>query len=405
MEELYYSKKLNTYFPTRLDVLLYAHDGRGLGHASRAIGIGMALRRCYPKLRILLVTGANVSQTLIGNSQLDWIKLPSYASMIVEGVSTGVDGPANFYKSVLGKHRSAMLAQIIQSFKPKCVLVDHNPMGKRKELLAALQQAKEFDTRWILGLRAVIGTQKDFWSEAYANIFQHHYSGILWYGDSAVLSRSHLDKINQHFSCQAEETGYVSRLYETKMVQDSQGKTFTGLLSIPWFSKNSSKFLSIFRDALVQRNKQEKWVLYLAPDETEKMKELFAKLPNCIINPVGEQYSRDILQADVAIVYSGYNSLMDIIAAEIPAILLQRDMKDQEQDIHIKQLTDACPDHLVGLEDDAVSSQTLNKVIDSLLSSNTFSSAINIRGSEQTAQYLAALCEASQQEDVIACGD
>jgi len=118
VEEQYYSKKLDQYFPTRLDILLYAHDGRGLGHASRTIGIGMAIKRLYPDLRVLFVSGASISQSLIGRSGLDWIKLPAYASKIENGVSTGVDGPAGFYKSVLGNHRATMLAQIVESFKP-----------------------------------------------------------------------------------------------------------------------------------------------------------------------------------------------------------------------------------------------------------------------------------------------
>ena len=51
----------------RLDVLIYAHDGRGLGHASRSIGVGMALRRLYPELKVLFVSGCSLSQELIGS--------------------------------------------------------------------------------------------------------------------------------------------------------------------------------------------------------------------------------------------------------------------------------------------------------------------------------------------------
>jgi predicted glycosyltransferase len=55
----------------RLDVLIYAHDGRGLGHASRSIGVGMALRRLYPDLKVLFVSGCSLSQELIGAAPLD----------------------------------------------------------------------------------------------------------------------------------------------------------------------------------------------------------------------------------------------------------------------------------------------------------------------------------------------
>ena len=38
MEDQYYSKKLDQFFPTRVDILLYAHDGRGLGHVHAGLG-------------------------------------------------------------------------------------------------------------------------------------------------------------------------------------------------------------------------------------------------------------------------------------------------------------------------------------------------------------------------------
>ncbi|MFC1516801.1 hypothetical protein ACFL7E_08620, partial [Thermodesulfobacteriota bacterium] len=93
MKDHYYSKKLKQYLPRRLDILLYAHDGRGLGHASRSIAIGMALKRLYPDFRVLQVTGCNLSQSLIDRAPLDWIKLPSYATRVHAGVSGGTDGP------------------------------------------------------------------------------------------------------------------------------------------------------------------------------------------------------------------------------------------------------------------------------------------------------------------------
>ena len=121
-------------------------------------------------------------------------------------------------------------------------LVDHNPLGKRKELVESLKLSQEFDTKWFLGLRAVIGTQEDFWSDAYAEIFQQYYSDIFWYGDAAVITDSQLSKINTHFNCQAKEMGYVSRLYESRILQPAQQKRLTGLVSVPWFSEHSRNF-------------------------------------------------------------------------------------------------------------------------------------------------------------------
>jgi len=388
MENLYYSKKLDQHFPTRLDLLLYAHDGRGLGHASRTIAIGMAVKRIYPGLRVLFVSGANISQSLIGDSGLDWIKLPSYASQITDGISSGIDGPANFYKSVLGHHRKAMLAHIVASFKPKCVLVDHSPLGKRKELLDALKISAKYGTKWILGLRAVIGTQKDFWSDELRDTFLTHYHSILWYGDSTVTGPEPVDRILSHFGRKPIETGYVSRLYETKLLSCSLEKSYAGTISIPWLSSKSGNFLNNLHSALQQRNKDEIWRIFIHSSEIHATQLLFSDLPNCIVEPVGERYSDAILNSAIAIIYGGYNSLMDTFAADIPAIVIMRELKDREQEIHLKQLLKHSPGKMTVIGESSAEIDVINQAITHQLKVKPRESTINIQGSTSSADYL-----------------
>lgn len=144
--------------------------------------------------------------------------------------------------------------------------------------------------------------------------------------------------------------------------------------------------------ALNQRDTNEKWVLYLNADEVEKAANLFSSLPHCRIKPVGDQYNKDLLEAQIGLVYSGYNSLMDVLAAGLPAILLRREMKDQEQDIHVQQLTHACPDKLTPLNDCEATSETINQTIDRLLQVRPVGSSINLLGSQNTADFLVSRC-------------
>ncbi len=388
MEDHYYSKKLDQHFPTRLDVLLYAHDGRGLGHASRTIAIGMALKRLHPGLRILFVTGAKISQSLIGNSNLDWIKLPSYASQIVDGVSTGIDGPANFYKSVLGLHRSAMLKQIVTSFKPKCVLVDHSPLGKRKELIEALEASKDFDTQWILGLRAVIGTQKSFWSDELRDVFNSYYSDIFWYGDSKVIGRHQLEQIAAHFRHQPTEMGYVSRLYESQKLLQKKTKTIAVTISIPWVSSDTYLFLTKLKSALIKINREQQSHIFISPDEVETTKELFKDVTNVIVEPVGEKYIESMLKSEVAIIYGGYNSLMDVLAAKTPAIVIKRKLQDLEQDIHVEQLLHKTSNSMIMIDEISTDVDAIFKTINQL-AKKQLESDICLCGSQVAAHQIA----------------
>jgi predicted glycosyltransferase len=391
LEDQYYFKELDQYFPARLDILLYAHDGRGLGHASRTIGIGMALKRLYPDLKVLFVSGTNISQSLIGQSTLDWIKLPSYASRIKNGVSTGVDGPANFHKSVLGHHRSQMLAQIIESFKPKCVLVDHSPLGKREELMTALKKSQSIDIRWILGLRAVIGNPKNFWSDLYRQTFETYYHYLFWYGDQMVLGKHQIKKIENHFGRTPKEIGYVSRMYETKQLLEKSENTFTGTISLPWLSLKSQTFIQTLKQTLALRDQTEKWKIFINNHDLPDLKKLFADLANVCVQHVGEEYAHTILNSEMAVIYGGYNSLMDVTAAGIPAIVVIREMKDQEQDEHIRQLLDHDPDTMVMAQESHTDVNTFNQAISLLLKHGSKTRSFNIQGSSKAARELVKL--------------
>ena len=110
-----------------LDILIYAHDGRGLGHASRSIGIGMALRRLFPNLKVLFVSGCRQSQELIGAAPLDWLKLPSYETIVENGKSRGIIGKSMFSDNQIGEFRAKELEHLVALYRPRLVLVDHTP--------------------------------------------------------------------------------------------------------------------------------------------------------------------------------------------------------------------------------------------------------------------------------------
>ena len=80
---------------SRIDVLLYAHDGRGLGHVSRSIAIGLSIRRLFPELKIALITGSPYAQMLTNQLPLEIIKLPSYNVKVQNGESYGAKNNIN----------------------------------------------------------------------------------------------------------------------------------------------------------------------------------------------------------------------------------------------------------------------------------------------------------------------
>lgn len=385
----------------RLDILIYAHDGRGLGHASRSIGIGMALKRLYPELKVLFVSGCKFSGELIGKSSLDWMKLPSYETRVIDGKSRGVIGNSGYQDKELGHLREEQLKQYIQLYRPRLVLCDHTPQGKHKELVPAIEYSSSNKTLWVLGLRGVVGGVSQVHSKLASHLFRENFCQLLWYGDSAILGKSHLQQLKLHYGYEPTECGYVSRLIELGKISDvfsESTQRYAGTIAIPWLGEKSQPLLQSLALALQEIGPQYgKWRLFIDSSnnkDQQLLNDLFAPLSHCLLEqPSGSRYVEALFQSKTAVIYGGYNSIMDVLSLEMPAVVVLREMSDGEQQIHLERLRSSSPDQLLVVEEE-VGSLELKETLEQCLARGTFQhSAINLDGAENAANQLVQLLE------------
>jgi predicted glycosyltransferase len=385
--------------PQPLDLFIYAHDGRGLGHASRSIAVGMACRRLYPQLRVLFVSGCRQTRELIAGAPLDWIKLPAYETEVIQGRSRGVRGRSNYSDDELGNLRAQTLAHLIEIFRPRLVLCDHTPQGKHRELKMALKASRHTRTRWVLGVRGVVGRVPQVRSELARNLFREHYRTILWYGDSGVLGRSHMERLFAQFGAEPVETGYVSRLGELMQLPqgrlNSKGpKALAGTISIPWLGQKTLSVLKSLAGATAALGERSgNWHLYLGSGldyaVASKIEQLFASQSKCRIRPPGEGYNKSLFSSRVALIYGGYNSLADVLQANIPAVALLRPMQDEEQAVHSEKLAQRTGAALIALREEEVDSGTLERALRTQLDLGTPAPhGINLEGAGNAARHL-----------------
>ena len=398
MQDHYYSKKLNQYFPTRVDYLLYAHDGRGLGHVSRTTAVGLALKRLYPESRVLLITGSAKAQMMVGRGALDWIKLPSYQTVLTKGASEGRDGDSGFYKSVLGNLRAEMIAAMVKILRPRCLLVDHNPRGKRQELLEALDQSSGTDCQWVLGLRAVIGEDKAVWSEETARVVDEYYREILWYGNRRVLGEAVLGRIGSHFTHSAVEMGYVSRLRELAQFYTRDTDSLERLactISLPWFGEHTAQLIHDLHGALGRIGEGlGNCHIYVEQSRAQEVGDLFSSLAHCLVEPIGDNYISSLIRSKTALIYGGYNSILDVMALGKPALVVLRATRDREQQEHLELLQRAVGEQMQVVDEEAISSRALEDGLRLLLASEADRSAeIDCNGAENTARHLHRLVQ------------
>jgi predicted glycosyltransferase len=384
----------------RLDILIYAHDGRGLGHASRSIGIGLALRRIYPDLKVLFVSGCRISQELIGSAPLDWLKLPSYETEVIAGKSCGIDGKSNFTDKELGTIRSDTLGHIIELYKPRVVLADHSPLGKHKELKSTLKTTASTNTKWVLGMRGVLGSVPQVQSGLAGELFKKYYTGLLWYGDSKILGTDHIKQLQTRFGTHPVECGYVSRLLE---IHNHRKKTLTkyeglaGTVSIPWLGESTFDFITELAKAFnILGESHGKWKIFIGTEEGSQtdmdIRALFKPLDHCSVETPGSRYNNALFNSRCALIYGGYNSLMDVLHLGTPCVVIIRNMQDKEQEIHLQQLQKKTGNQLIVLGENSLNHSDLFLALKTQLARpKKQDESINLNGAERAAKYLFSL--------------
>jgi len=385
---------------SRLDVLIYAHDGRGLGHVSRSVGIGLALRRLYPGLKVLFVSGSNFSKELIGEAPLDWLKLPSYKTCVIDGKSTGVPGDSLFSDKELGVFRSKSLSHLVRLYRPRVILVDHTPQGKHRELVEALQQSRMMGESeksiWVLGVRGVVGEVAQVTSGLARELFEKYFSHLLWYGDSNILGDDHMEHLAGLYGVAPCECGYVLRLaeyLEFNTVEARESTNYCGTVSIPWQGEGTGAFLqSLFGAVQTLGAEVGEWKIFLGEDGGAANRDsasLLSGLKNCSVEAPSSKYIPSLLHSRSAVIYGGYNSLMDVLYAGVSALVILREMKDDEQQIHLRRLQKVVGERLKVVSESDVSQDLLAELLQANLHIGSKSSVgIALNGAERAARLI-----------------
>ncbi len=167
--------------------LLYSHDGLGLGDVRRGLGIARELTELSPDASVLLVTGADEVESLGVPARVGILKLPGFPKWDDDATAGGLQIPEGEVRTL----RERLLAATAETFQPEVVLVAGHPFGISGELGPALEIARAFGARAVLGLTDVIddpGTVDVEWHAR--GVFERiaaYYSRVLVYGQPNLL--------------------------------------------------------------------------------------------------------------------------------------------------------------------------------------------------------------------------
>lgn len=379
-------------------ILAYSHDGYGLGHLRRNFRLLSAFGARWPDARIMLATGARSAESIIGH-QVDRVQLPT-----VEKVANGCYSPTDVettFESVLARRRQ-LLTETVREFRPDLLLVDRYPRGMHDELAEALTAHRRFGGLAVLGLRDILDAPNVVISEWHAQHYNQAivecYDTVFCYGDQTVYDPIGEYQLSPPVRNRLQFTGYladqVTTLAALNVRQSYRNERQLAVCTLGG-GKDAAHVARSFVDAMRTLGRNG-WtgVLITGPYMTKPDVDQFSG--NDVVRVI--RMVRDVpsylAAADVVVCMGGYNTLCEVLAVRVPAVVIPRIQPRTEQLMRAQLF--AQRGLLSYLHPNQLNAGTLAQAIDTAATTDRDQLARNVqgishRGVNNTAQYLADL--------------
>lgn len=333
----------------RKRVLIYSHDTFGLGHLRRSLLIAAELTSLPEVGSVLVATGSPRANAFPLPDGCDTIKLPS-----VTKSPNGEYRPRTLGLPVadLTRIRADLLLSAGRAFRPNMILVDHAPMGMRGELGPLFADLEGWSTRprVVLGLRDVIDDpvvvrrewdQVDAWSALHSI-----YDRILVYGDPTVLTTAQELALPKGLPGKVSFVGYLGRPIPPHpraregadpLILVTTGGGGDGQALIRAYARFLAELPSPhpfpFRSLVVTGP-------LLSTARQQEALALFSGLAHPVeVISFTDRFEHMLAQASGVVAMGGYNTVVEILSASVPALLVPRREPRREQWIRAERLS------------------------------------------------------------------
>lgn len=325
-------------------VLIYSHDTYGLGHFRRCTLVASGLVGTHPEAEVLIVTGSPRTQSFRLPDRVDTVKLPTATK----------DGAGRYRARKLGMDlpalvgfRSDLIASTINSYRPDVILVDHAPLGMSRELVPVLDEIGRGSDRprLVLGLRDIIddvGRVDAAWHQDGTWDRIGVYDEILVYGDEQVTTTASELALAKRAAVPVHHTGYVA----PAMPGPTTDEPF--LLVTAGGGGDGQTMMRAYLDAVESgATNGVKSVVVTGPllssGRRAELMNRAAKLQNVEIIEFTDRLRQLISSALGVISMAGYNTVVELLAAKTPALLVPRCAPRLEQHLRSVRLSAVVP--------------------------------------------------------------
>ena len=330
-------------------ILLYSHDGTGLGHLRIVLGLATDLAARRPDASLLILTGSMQIDSFELPTNVDYVKLPAmpkrhlYADLPVPGAEGTLHKQAIFI-------RSAVARATIEAFRPHLIVVDHAPAGLFRELVDSLQslhqnlsQAPE-RPRIVLLMRDITfgpDQTKLIWQkEGVRDLLEQIYDRILVYGDRDIFDPILEYRLSPVIAHKTTFCGYLTPPAPTRPAAAVRAGLGVGDLPLVAVSvgggADGAPLLRAYLSGL-RRSSPPAVASFvvtgpLLPEEDRHdVERLAAGLPQLTLVPFTADWIDIVHAADAVVCMGGYNAMTEAVHARQRAIVVPRLPGPEEQ--------------------------------------------------------------------------
>ncbi|MBA3728783.1 MAG: hypothetical protein H0W94_06235 [Actinobacteria bacterium] len=383
--------------PVRKRVLIYSHDTYGLGHLRRCLSIAATLSSSPAAPSILIATGSPRTQAFEFPPGCDSIKLPA-----VTKTREGKYLPRTLRLPLADvvAVRAEMLRAAARSFRPDLVLVDHAPLGMQGELRPLFEEVARWPRkpRVVLGLREVIDEAdrvREEWDRAGAwTALERIYDRVLVYGDPHVLTTADELGLASRFPGKVSFVGYLGRPIPRPLSRPGEPRIVV-TAGGGGDGQDVLRAYAAFLESL-DRPAPFRSVVVTGPFVSSRRRQEISERYAALRHPVDlltftDRMEEMIGSARGVVSMAGYNTVVEILSAGVPALLVPRQRPRLEQAIRAARLAG-----LGGVEActaDACTPERLARFVGRAMAEAPKPARVSLEGLERTAEELLHLLD------------
>lgn len=325
-------------------LMVYSHDGFGLGNIRRMLAICEHLLSAITDLSILVVSGSPMLQSFRLPPRLDYIKIPC--------INRGETGEIsvkylNTEIAETVKLRSDLILMAAINFKPDAILVDKKPYGIKNELLTTLKFLKKQlpKTKLLLLLRDILDSPEktiDEWQEhGFYQAIEKFYDQILVVGMPEVFDICREYQFPPAVAQKVRYCGYLrkepglkSREARREELQVQEHEQL--VLVTPGGGEDGYQLVDTYLTGAAQLQAEAFRSVIICGSEMPKQQreQIYQK---AALNPKVKilDFTDDLMSyidaADVAVCMSGYNTITEVISLGKRTIAIPRIKPASEQ--------------------------------------------------------------------------